>query len=78
LVRKTLVDQVWRATGKRVWVADSWHLLITAVNERTGEVKYFVSNAGDESLERVLKVAFRRATIEHAFRLAKQETGLMW
>jgi SRSO17 transposase len=77
LVRKTLADQVWRAKSKRVWVADSWHLLITAVNERTGEVKYFVSNAGDESLERVLKVAFRRATIEHAFRLAKQEAGLM-
>ena len=31
----------------------------------------------DEPLTRVLRVAFRRATIEHAFRLAKQEAGLM-
>jgi SRSO17 transposase len=77
LARKTVADQVWRAKGTRVWVARGWHLLITAINERTGEVKYFVSNAVDEPLERVMRVAFRRATIEHAFRLAKQEAGLM-
>ena len=58
-------------------MADGWHVLVTAVSERTGEVKFFVSNAVDEPLERVMKVAFRRAAIEHAFRLAKQEAGLM-
>ncbi len=52
-------------------------MLVTAVSEATGEVKYFVSNAIEESLERILPVAFRRATIEHAFRVAKQEAGLM-
>jgi SRSO17 transposase len=77
LTRKTVADQIWRAKSKRVWTARGWHALVTAVSEKTGEVKFFVSNAVDEPLERVLRVAFRRATIEHAFRLAKQEAGLM-
>lgn len=77
IARKTVAKQVWRAKSSRVWAADGWHVLVTAVNEKTGEVKYFVSNAVDESLERILRVAFRRATIEHTFRLAKQEAGLM-
>jgi SRSO17 transposase len=77
LARKTLPDQVWRARGVRVWAARGWHRLITAVNATTGEVKYFITNAIDEPVQRVLRVAFRRATIEHAFRLAKQEAGLM-
>lgn len=77
ITRKTLSKQVWRARSVRVWVAEGWHQLVTAKNEATGAVKYFVTNAVEESLERVLRVAFRRATIEHAFRLAKQEAGLM-
>ncbi len=75
--RKTQAKQVWRAMSTRVWAASGWLMLVTAINETTGEVKYFASNALDEPLERVLRVAFRRATIEHAFRLAKQEAGLM-
>ena len=77
LARKTLAAQVWRAKSVRVWAADGWRVLVTAVSEKTGEVKYFVSNAVDESLERLVRVAFRRATVEHAFRLGKQEAGLM-
>ena len=77
LIRKTVAKQVWRAKSTRVWAADRWHVLVTAVNEKTGEVKYFVTNAVDEALERILRVAFRRATIEQVFRLAKQEAGLM-
>lgn len=77
LARKTLADPVWRAKGVRVWVARGWHTLVTAVNEATGEVKYFVTNGSDSPLSTVLGVAFRRATIEHAFRVAKQEAGLM-
>ena len=77
LHRKTLAAQVWRAKAVRVWAADGWRMLVTAVSEKTGEVKYFVSNATDEPLERVVRVAFRRATVEHAFRLGKQEAGLM-
>ena len=77
LPRKTVADQVWRAKGTRVWVADRWHVLVTAINEKTGEVKYWVSNAVEEPVKRLLRVAFRRATVEQAFRLAKQEAGLM-
>jgi SRSO17 transposase len=40
-------------------------------------VKYFLTNALDEPLARVLAVAFRRWTVEHSFRLGKQEAGLM-
>lgn len=77
VARKTLADRVWRAKGVRVWAARGWHTLVTAVNEATGEVKYFVTNAVRESVGRVLAVGFRRATVEHAFRVAKQEAGLM-
>jgi SRSO17 transposase len=51
--------------------------LVAAVNESTAEVKYFLTNATAAPLARVLAVAFRRWTVEHAFRLGKQEAGLM-
>lgn len=76
IARKTLADQFWRARRVRVWAARRWHSLVTAVNETTREVKFFVSNAVEERLDRILAVAFRRATIEHGFRLAKGEAGL--
>lgn len=75
--RKTVADQCWRAKARRVWVARGWHLLVTAVHETTGEVKYFITNAVDTPLKTVLRVAFKRAMIEHGFRLAKQEAGMM-
>jgi hypothetical protein len=31
----------------------------------------------DQPLDRILAVGFRRATVEHAFRLGKREAGLM-
>jgi SRSO17 transposase len=74
--RKTQTDAVWRARRSRVWAARRWHTLVTAVNESTGEVKHFVTNAVGESLATLLAVAFRRATVEHAFRVAKTEAGL--
>lgn len=74
---KTTKDSVWRATKATVFVAGRKHALIVAINEATAEVKYFVTNAVDVSLARVLAVAFRRWTVEHAFRLGKQEAGLM-
>jgi SRSO17 transposase len=67
----------WRAVTATVWVADREHTLVAAVNEATGEVKYFLTNATTAPLTRVLAVAFRRWTVEHAFRLGKQEAGLM-
>lgn len=74
--RKTRADQVWRARGARVWAARGWHTLVTAVNAATGAVKYFVTNAARDPLARVLAVGFRRAAVEHAFRVAKQGAGL--
>jgi SRSO17 transposase len=67
----------WRAATARVWVADREHILVAAINEGTGEVKYFLTNATTASVARVLAVAFRRWTVEHGFRLGKQEAGLM-
>ncbi len=57
-------------TVRRYW-------LIVAYNEKTGEIKYFVSNApAKESLARLLGVAFSRWHVEKWFERAKQECGL--
>ena len=73
--RKTVQDTVWRAARRRVGVAGRRWTLVVAINETTAEVKYWITNA-KASLKRVLRVAFRRATIEHGFRVAKSEAGL--
>ena len=75
--RHTHRDQVWRAVKKPVWVGDEEWLLVIAISESTGEVKYFICNVLDVKLKLLLQVAFRRATIEHLFRIAKGEVGLM-
>ena len=47
-----------------------------ASNDATGEEKFFLSNAPEETpLERVVRVAFRRACVEHSFRVCKSELG---
>jgi SRSO17 transposase len=75
--RKTAADTVWRAVERHAEVGGQTHRLVAAICESTAEVKYFVSNDLAASLATILAVAFRRATIEHGFRLAKQEAGLM-
>ncbi len=77
IAHRTVRASFWRAATAAVWVADREHTLVAAVNEGTGEVKYFLTNATATPLARVLAVAFRRWTVEHAFRLGKQEAGLM-
>jgi SRSO17 transposase len=77
LVHQTVTHSVWRAVDATVWVAGQKQRLIVAINEATAEVKYFLTNATTEPLARVLAVAFRRWTVEHSFRLGKQEAGLM-
>jgi SRSO17 transposase len=55
---------------------DRTYWLIVARNVATGETKYFVSNAPPHTkLLTLLKVAFCRWGVEHAFRLAKSEIG---
>uniref|UniRef100_UPI0005950866 transposase n=1 Tax=Zavarzinella formosa TaxID=360055 RepID=UPI0005950866 len=66
----------WRVNPARVWVAGREHWLLAAVNEATAEVKYFLSNAVTTPVPQIVAVAFRRWTVEHLFRLGKQEAGL--
>ena len=82
LPRQTLGDQHWEAKAAQVWL--SWggqptartYWLIWARNVRTGEQKYFVSNAPRRaSLVRLLRVAFTRRNVEHSIRLSKGEIG---
>jgi SRSO17 transposase len=75
--RETHAGQWWRARAVPVRVAGRAYALVVAINQATAEVKYFVTNATGEPLRRVLAVAFRRATVEHCFRLGKREAGLM-
>ena len=74
--RQTQPDARWRAASQPVQVRGHNYALVVAVNEASAEVKYFVTNATGEPLARVLAVAFRRATVEHSFRVAKTEAGL--
>jgi len=75
--RETHADQWWRARAVPVRVRGRSYTLVVAINQATAEVKYFLTNATGEPLRRVLAVAFRRATVEHCFRLGKREAGLM-
>jgi SRSO17 transposase len=77
VAHRTVRASFWRAATAAVWVAGREHTLVAAVNEATAEVKYFLTNATTAPLSRVLAVAFRRWAVEHAFRLGKQEAGLM-
>jgi SRSO17 transposase len=74
---RTRANPWWRAACVPVRVAEQEYVLVVAINEATAEVKYFLSNATAEPLGRLLAVAFCRATVEHSFRLGKQEAGLM-
>src|SRR6185437_9657221 len=77
LAGRTVADAVWRAATTLVWVAGRQQLLIVAINEATAEVKYFLSNATATPVAQLMAVAFCRWNVEHSFRLAKQEAGLM-
>jgi SRSO17 transposase len=79
LERQTLGDQHWEVKAARVQLAFGGrrrYWLLWARNVRTGEQKYFVSNApARASLRRLLRVAFCRWNVEHAIRLNKSEIG---
>src|SRR5262245_4106863 len=77
VAHRTTRASFWRAATAAVWVADREHTLVVAVNEATAEVKYFLTNARTAPVARLLAVAFRRAAVEHTFRLGKQEAGLL-
>ena len=82
LARATVAPQTWKVKAAQVHLqrdgrpTDRTYWLIVARNAATGEVKYFVSNAPPRTaLLTLLKVAFCRWNVEHAFRLAKTEIG---
>jgi len=82
LSRLTLDQQEWEVRAGQVYLlrrgelSDRTYWLIVARNLATGEVKYFISNApADTPLAKLLRVAFTRWNVEHAFRLAKSEIG---
>jgi SRSO17 transposase len=81
--RQTVEPTVWDVKAAQVYLVDHGrptdrtYWLIVAWNRATGEYKYFVSNAPPRTpLDLLLHVAFRRAEIEHLFRLAKDQVGL--
>ena len=50
--------------------------LLVAWNRETDEYKYFFSNApADTPLQTLVAVAFKRAHVEHLFRVLKSEVG---
>lgn len=82
LRRQTVGDQHWQAKAAQVWLSQEGvpttrtYELIVARNVRTGDKKYFISNAAPQvSLRRLLRVAFSRWHVEHTFRLCKGELG---
>jgi SRSO17 transposase len=82
LARQTQADQVWRVKAARVWLSsgEGWstgtYWLVWASSDVTGEEKFFLSNACAETPVGVLvRVGFRRANVEHGFRVCKGELG---
>ena len=82
LTRQTLSPQTWKIKAAQVHLqrdgqpTDRTYWLIVTRNLETAEVKYFVSNAPPHTaLAKLLKVAFSRWNVEHAFRLVKTEIG---
>lgn len=80
---QTQADAGWEVRAARVRFrrdgqpTPTEYWLIVARSRTTSEVKYFASNAGPGvGVSRLVLVAFRRWTVEHAFRLAKTEAGL--
>lgn len=83
LARQTCEPQTWKVKASQVHLQDEsgrptprTYWLIVAVNLETQETKYFISNAPPRTnLLTLLKVAFCRWSVEHAFRLVKTEIG---
>jgi SRSO17 transposase len=82
LARQTQADQVWRVKAARVWLSSGagWssgtYGLVWASSDATGEEKFFLSNApADVPVGVLVRVGFRRANVEHAFRVCKGALG---
>jgi len=75
-VKTARVHLVTKDANGRSCPTDRQYWLIVARNPETGEIKYFVSNASENTpLEEMLRVAFARWHVEKWFERAKQECG---
>ena len=82
LRQQTGGPQVWEVKAAQVWQRQDRHWsqrtywLIWARNVRTGEEKYFLSNAPvTAGVQTLVRVGFRRWHVEHAIRVSKSEIG---
>lgn len=80
--RETVGPQRWDVKAARVHLLregeplDKTFWLLVAWNRETDEYKYFFSNApASTPLETLVAVAFKRAHVEHMFRMLKTEVG---
>lgn len=80
LKHETEASQTWEAKMIPVRVRGCGPIplrMIVTRNVATGEIKYWISNAGGYvGLERLLRIAFSRWKVEHGFRVLKTEMGL--
>jgi len=82
LKRQTTEDHLWRVKSGRVWVSGEggWstrtYWLLWLCSEQTGDECFVVSNAAEDCpVKRLVRVAFIRGHVEHAFRICKSELG---
>jgi SRSO17 transposase len=72
----------WQNRGKGRWrIKGGFHYpeverVLVGENVRTGEVKFFLTNDLESSLEQLVAIAFSRWRIERCFQDCKQELGL--
>jgi len=67
--RVRLKDETGGPTDRAYWLLHAW-------NPRTGEEKYFISNApAKTSLRTLMEAAFSRWNVEHSFRVVKSKIG---
>ena len=75
-VKLARVHLVAHDANGRVCPTDRPYWLIVARNPQTGEIKYFVSNAAENTpIEEMFRVAFGRWHVEKWFERAKQQCG---
>lgn len=75
-VKTTRVHLVAKDAKGRACPTDRPYWLIVARNPETGEIKYFISNASENTpIEKMLRVAFGRWHVEKWFERAKQQCG---
>jgi SRSO17 transposase len=75
-VKAARVHLVARDAQGRACPTDRQYWLIVARNPETGEIKYFISNASENTpIEEILWVAFGRWHVEKWFERAKQQCG---